>query len=165
MYKVQIPSLAPGEKIPLVISTAYVDCLIPYPAIVAQDAKQYLLYSGEKYTPTLYPTLKQKTKIKSSSIKISVADGRMSGMIESYTQGEPNIDGQPDPTKSGTTLTYGPYGEIPPTTTDIPKIKVHYEYTTPITYVEHLERDIEVSHWGSNLAIEERYKLTNHAAK
>lgn len=86
-------------------------------------------------------------------------------MIESYTEGEPNIDGQPDPTKSGTVLTYGPYGEIPPTTTDTPKVQVHYEFTTPITYVERLERDIEVSHWGSNLAIEERYKLTNHAAK
>ena len=64
VYKIEIPSLAPGEKIPLVISSAYVDCLIPHPAIVAQDAKQYLVYSGEKYTPTLYATLKQKTKIK-----------------------------------------------------------------------------------------------------
>lgn len=65
VYKIEIPSLAPGERIPLVISSAYVDCLTPYPTIVAQDAKQYLLYSGEKYTPTLYTTLKQKTKIKS----------------------------------------------------------------------------------------------------
>jgi oligosaccharyltransferase complex subunit alpha (ribophorin I) len=32
-------------------------------------------------------------------------------------------------------------------------------------FVEHLERDVEVSHWGNNLAIEERYKLTNHAAR
>jgi oligosaccharyltransferase complex subunit alpha (ribophorin I) len=31
--------------------------------------------------------------------------------------------------------------------------------------VEHLERDIEVSHWGSNVAVEERYELTNKAAE
>jgi oligosaccharyltransferase complex subunit alpha (ribophorin I) len=61
---VQIPELKPEEKISLVISSAYVDSLTPYPAIVAQDGKQYLLYKGEKYAPTLYTTMKQKTKIK-----------------------------------------------------------------------------------------------------
>lgn len=64
MYKVELPELSPGEKISLVISTAYVDCLAPYPAIVDQDEKQFLVYTGEKYTPTLYTTMKQKTKIK-----------------------------------------------------------------------------------------------------
>jgi len=54
----------PGEKIPLVVSSAYINCLKPYPSIVAQGAKQYLLYTGEKYVPTLYSTLKQKTNIK-----------------------------------------------------------------------------------------------------
>ena len=56
--------MIPGEKIPLVVSSAYINCLKPYPGIVAQDAKQYLLYTGEKYVPTLYTTLKQKTNIK-----------------------------------------------------------------------------------------------------
>jgi len=56
--------LKAGEKISLVISAAYVDSLTPYPAVVLQEGKQYLLYTGEKYTPTLYSTLKQKTKIK-----------------------------------------------------------------------------------------------------
>jgi Ribophorin I len=64
VYKVELPELGPGEKISLVISTAYVDCLTPYPAIVKQAEKQFLLYTGEKYTPTLYTTMKQKTKIK-----------------------------------------------------------------------------------------------------
>ena len=73
MYKIQIPELSPGEKISLVISSAYVDSLSPLPAIVTQDENQYLLYSGEKYTPTLYTTLKQKTKLK-ESLTIFVAD-------------------------------------------------------------------------------------------
>ena len=69
MYKIQIPELSPGEKISLVISSAYVDCLTPHPSIVKQDEKQFLVYSGEKYVPTLYSTLKQKTKFKYSSSK------------------------------------------------------------------------------------------------
>jgi oligosaccharyltransferase complex subunit alpha (ribophorin I) len=64
VYKVQLPKLAAGDKISLVISSAFVDCLEPYPAIVSQDAKQYLLYKGFKHASTVYTTLKQKTKIK-----------------------------------------------------------------------------------------------------
>ena len=90
---------------------------------------------------------------------------RLSGATESYTQGDLNVEGKPDPTKSGNILAYGPYRELPPTTAESSEqIYVHFEYTTPIVFVEHLERDIEVSHWGNNLAVEERYKLTNHAA-
>jgi hypothetical protein len=64
VYKVQLPELGSGDKISLVISSAYVDSLTAYPAVVAQDDNQYLVYAGEKYTPSLYTTLKQKTKIK-----------------------------------------------------------------------------------------------------
>jgi len=56
--------MVPAEKISLVISSAYVDSLLAYPEVVAQDAKQYLVYTGEKYATSLYNTLKQKTKIK-----------------------------------------------------------------------------------------------------
>lgn len=75
------------------------------------------------------------------------------------------MDGDSDPQKSGNVLTYGPYGKQPVTMTIPERITIHFEYTAPITYVDQLERHIEVSHWGSNIAIEERYKLTNHAAR
>jgi len=41
---------------------------------------------------------------------------------------------------------------------------VRYEFTKPLIHVSQLERDIEVSHWGGNVAFEERYVLTNRAA-
>ena len=88
----------------------------------------------------------------------------MRGEIESYTEGKANSEGQADPTKSGSVLTYGPYDAQEPTT-EFEEVKVHFEYTAPIAYVEQLEREIEVSHWGNNLAIEEQYVLTNHAAR
>jgi len=89
---------------------------------------------------------------------------RLKGEIEDYTKGTTNTDGETDPSKSGSVLTYGPYGELAPTSTS-DKIRIHYEYTSPIPFVEHLQRDIEVSHWGNNVAVEEHYTLTNHAAK
>lgn len=74
------------------------------------------------------------------------------------------MDGEPDPTVSGYVLTYGPYDKHI-SSAPSEEITVHYEYTAPIAYVDHLERDIEVSHWGNKVAIEERYILTNHAAR
>lgn len=41
---------------------------------------------------------------------------------------------------------------------------VRYEYTHPLLHCSLLERDVEVSHWGGNLATEERYWLENRGA-
>lgn len=41
---------------------------------------------------------------------------------------------------------------------------VHYEFTKPLLVCSLLERDVEVSQWGGNLATEERYWLRNDAA-
>lgn len=41
---------------------------------------------------------------------------------------------------------------------------VRYEFTKPLLVCSLLERDIEVSQWGGNLATEERYWLRNDAA-
>jgi oligosaccharyltransferase complex subunit alpha (ribophorin I) len=41
---------------------------------------------------------------------------------------------------------------------------VRFEFNKPVTHVSHLERDIEVSHWGGNVAFEERYTLHHRGA-
>lgn len=42
---------------------------------------------------------------------------------------------------------------------------VRFEYTAPVIKMTKLERAIEVSHWGGNLAFEEKYWMTNEGAK
>jgi oligosaccharyltransferase complex subunit alpha (ribophorin I) len=44
-------------------------------------------------------------------------------------------------------------------------VSFRYEFTKPLIHATKLERDIEVSHWGGNLAKEERYWLGNRAAQ
>lgn len=44
------------------------------------------------------------------------------------------------------------------------EVSVRYEFTKPLTHSKLMERDIEVSHWGGNIATEERQWLTNRAA-
>lgn len=67
-----------------------------------------------------------------------------------------------EPERQGSTFTYGPYDNIPAGAED--EASARYEFTKPIIHVTRLERDIEVSHWGGNLATEERYWLTNKGA-
>lgn len=102
--------------------------------------------------PSAYTTLKQKTKVKFAS-----------GDITDFTKlPGVNSDNTEDPQRQGTTLTYGPYGEVSAGAAEM--VSVRYEFTKPVNHVSLLERDIEVSHWGGNVAIEERYWLTNKAA-
>lgn len=41
---------------------------------------------------------------------------------------------------------------------------MRYEFTKPVNHANLLKRDIEISHWGGNIAFEERYDLHNLAA-
>jgi oligosaccharyltransferase complex subunit alpha (ribophorin I) len=124
----------------------------PLPATIDQAAKQYLVYNFSPYSPSTYATAQQKTKIKFPSTDVpeyTILDGK-------------NSDGKEDPSKTGSTFTYGPYTDIPAGAVEAARAR--YEFTKPVLHVSKLERDVEVSHWGGNLAIEERYWLENHAA-
>lgn len=71
-------------------------------------------------------------------------------------------DNKAGPQKQGSTFTYGVYNNVP-AGAQLP-VSVRYEFTKPLTYASLLERDIEVSHWGGNIALEERYWLANQGA-
>jgi oligosaccharyltransferase complex subunit alpha (ribophorin I) len=126
--------------------------LIPLPATIKQDEKQYLTYSFSAYVPSAYTTLKQKTKV-----KFPTTD------IPEYTT-TTGLTSSSDPERQGSSYTYGPYdtSKIPLGTTH--PVTVRYEFTKPLLVCSLLERDVEVSQWGGNLATEERYWLRNDAA-
>lgn len=70
-------------------------------------------------------------------------------------------------TKSGATVTYGPYHNVGPSTSTefLSKyqqpVAVHYNYDHPVLEVTTLQRSAEISHWGSNLNIEDKIDLHN----
>ncbi|TKX21658.1 ribophorin I-like protein [Elsinoe australis] len=152
-YRVKFPkALAPKEKITLSISWATLATLNPLPAKIEQSAKQYVQYSFSAYTPSAYKSVKQKTNVKLPSVD-----------VPDYTKLEKNADGKEDPQKQGNTFTYGPYADIPAGATQ--QVSIRYDFTKPLLHASLLERDIEVSHWGGNLAFEERYFLENRGAE
>jgi len=70
-------------------------------------------------------------------------------------------------TKSGATITYGPYHKVRASvnaefiTKHQQPISVHYHFDHPVLEVKKLERSAEISHWGANLNIEDKIHLYN----
>ncbi|KAK1068181.1 dolichyl-diphosphooligosaccharide--protein glycosyltransferase subunit 1 [Friedmanniomyces endolithicus] len=153
-YKITFPSALPSkEQLTLSITYYTLSALSPLPAQIAQTDKQYVLHAFSAYAPCAYTTSKQKTKLKLPGVDVPDA---------TTLPAELNADGKEDPQKQGTTYTYGPYNELPAGA--VQEVSVRYEFTKPLLHATLLERDIEVSHWGSNIALEERHWLHNRAA-
>lgn len=151
-YRIHLPTPLPSDsQQTLGISFYRLKALTPLPAAINQADKQYLVHSFSAYAPSAYPTLKQKTELKLPSTD-----------IPDYTKlpGSGKVDEFPQ--KQGSKLTYGPFPEVPAGA--VSPATVRYEFTKPVTYITELERDIEVSHWGGNVAFEDRYTLQNHGA-
>ncbi|KIV80220.1 hypothetical protein PV11_07736 [Exophiala sideris] len=144
--------LAPKETATLSISYNILGALNPLPASIKQEEKQYLTYDFSAYIPTVYTTIKQKTKVKFPS-----AD------VPEYTTTK-GLTSNADPVKEGLFFTYGTYetAKIAPGTTY--PATVRYEFNKPLLVCSLLERDVEVSHWGGNLASEERFWLRHDGA-
>lgn len=150
-YKIILPApLAPGAQQTLGIGYYVLKAYSPLPVSIKQDEKQYLVYPFNAYAPSAYTTTKQKTEVK------------FPGSIEDYTKLPGSGGADEFPVKAGSKLTYGPFPEVPAGAVE--PAKVRFEFTKPVLHVASLNRDIEVSHWGGNVAFEERYTLLHRGA-
>jgi oligosaccharyltransferase complex subunit alpha (ribophorin I) len=151
-YRIRLPTpLAPKAQQTLGITYSYLSALDPLPSSISQQDSQFVVYTFSAYCQSAYVTLKQKTEVKfgTANIKEHTIVPATNGASES-------------PQKQGTKFTYGTYGEV--SAGAFEPVKVRYEFTNPLIHVSRLERDVEVSHWGGNIAFEERYTLHNRAA-
>lgn len=151
-YRIRLPTpLKAGGQQTLGITYNLLKALRPLPAQVEQDASQFLAYRFSAYCPSAYVTSKQKTEVKFSSPN-----------VPDYTKLPPVEGDNPNPVKQGAKLTYGPFDEKPAGAVE--PVQVRFEFNKPVTHIARLERDIEVSHWGGNVAFEENYTLFNRGA-
>ncbi|EIW76106.1 oligosaccharyltransferase alpha subunit [Coniophora puteana RWD-64-598 SS2] len=159
LFAVTLPrNLAVNDTIHLVLDTVQTHATYPWPEKAGQKDPQLLKYDAQLFILSPYQTQVQRTKVKSSSPNII-----------SYTtpEGAEQFAKDEVVTKSGTTLTYGPYANIDPSvgTGFVRKhqksINVHYSYDYPVLEVKKLQRFAEISHWGSNLNIEDKIELRN----
>ncbi|RKU45242.1 dolichyl-diphosphooligosaccharide--protein glycosyltransferase subunit 1, variant 2 [Coniochaeta pulveracea] len=151
-YRIRLPTpLKPGAQQTLGISYYVLKAYKPLPASINQDEAQFLTYTFSAYVPSVYTTTKQKTEVKFPSAN-----------IPDYTKLPGSGEVTEFPQKQGSKLIYGPFDEKPAGASEL--ITVRFEFTKPVIHIAELERDIEVSHWGGNVAFEERYTLFHRGA-
>ncbi|XP_055269416.1 dolichyl-diphosphooligosaccharide--protein glycosyltransferase subunit 1 [Moschus berezovskii] len=143
-FTVKLPvALDPGAKISVIVEAVYTHVLQPYPTQITQSEKQFVVFEGNHYFYSPYPTRTQTTRVKLASRN-----------VESYTK-------LGNPTRSEDLLDYGPFHDVPAFSQDT--FRVHSENNSPFLTISSMTRVIEVSHWG-NIAVEESVDLKHTGA-
>ncbi|XP_047439095.1 dolichyl-diphosphooligosaccharide--protein glycosyltransferase subunit 1 [Mugil cephalus] len=143
-YKVQLPSsLAPGAQLKTKVEMTFSHVLKPFPTQITQAERQLVIFQGNHYLFSPYPTRSQTTRVRLAS-----------KTVESYTK-------LGNPSKTDEIIEYGPFRDVAPFSEDA--MKIHYENNTPFLTISSITRTIEVSHWG-NIAVEETIDLRHTGA-
>jgi len=158
LYRAELPKqLATNETTNLIVETVQTHATYPWPEQAEQGDEQALKYETNLYVLSPYKTAVQRTKIRT-----------LSPRIISYTIPEDIEFTTDNPvTKSGATITYGPYHNIPTSSTleFVQKhqklITAHYNHDFPCAEITTLKRAAEISHWGANLNIQDEIVLHN----
>jgi len=144
VYRINFPRSLGSASAALVANLVFTHSLEPFPTSVSQDENQFLRYTDSVYVFSAYKIPTQTTTIKLASSK-----------VESHTD-------IPPVRARGSTVTYGPYTDIPSLT--FKPFTVHFLSNKALLTVTKLVREIEISHWG-NVAVEESYKLEHSGAR
>ncbi|KAF5393614.1 hypothetical protein D9757_000029 [Collybiopsis confluens] len=147
-----------GATLNLVLETVQTHATRPWPEKAAQGEEQSLKYQTFLFVLSPYKTNVQRTKVKSSSPRI--ISYTTPERVEDFTLENPV-------TKSGATVTYGPYNNVPSSSTQAfvekyqQPVELHYNYDYPVLQVLKLRRAAEISHWGANINIQDDITLHN----
>jgi oligosaccharyltransferase complex subunit alpha (ribophorin I) len=136
--------LGKGETTTLEVLYILTNSLEPFPVEISQSESQLVYFRDSAILLSPYHVKQQTTFIKTPSAR-----------VESFTVVEPTK-------RAGTELKYGPYDNHAPYSYS--PVLVHFENNNPFAVVEELEREIEISHWGS-IQVIERYRLTHAGAR
>ncbi|XP_012717643.2 dolichyl-diphosphooligosaccharide--protein glycosyltransferase subunit 1 [Fundulus heteroclitus] len=143
-YKVLLPSSLPaGGQLKVKAEMTFSHVLRPFPNQITQAERQLVIFQGNHYLYSPYPTRSQTTRVRLAS-----------KTVESYTK-------LGNPTKTDEIIEYGPFRDVAPFSEDA--MKIHYENNTPFITITSITRTIEVSHWG-NIAVEETIDLRHTGA-
>lgn len=159
LIAVKLPrELSANGTLNLLFESVQTHATRPHPERAAQTDPQLLNYETGLFVLSPYGTLVQRTKVKSLSPDI---------ISYSTPQGVDGFVRDGAVTKSGATVTYGPYYNIHPSanvefvSNYQQTISVHYNFDYPVLEVKNLERSVDISHWGANLNVEDKIHLHN----
>lgn len=143
-YSVALPkALGKGDIVNLELYYVLTNVVKPFPAEISQADPQLLLFEDSHYGLSAYPVKSQVTVVRLPN-----------GNVESFTKKDPSKQSDLD-------LKFGPYENV--NAFEFSPLTIHYENNIPLVEAEHLEREIEISHWG-NIYVTENYRIKHAGA-
>jgi oligosaccharyltransferase complex subunit alpha (ribophorin I) len=139
-------ALKPGAFSRVRVSVSYTHTLVPFPAAIAQNEAQLVLFNDHTHVYLPHPVESQTTEV-----------ALFSSVVESFAP-------RKLATRSGDKITFGPYTSLSAPYTLGDALEVHSENNAPFATMRTMHKEIEVSHWG-NVAVTEHYLLENTGAK
>ncbi|KAF9353450.1 dolichyl-diphosphooligosaccharide--protein glycosyltransferase subunit 1 [Mortierella sp. AD094] len=147
-FKIKLSEpLAPGEKAQITVTASLTNFIRPFPSHIGQFERQSFLFFGNPFALTAYPASKQKTTVVAPS-----------GALEVHEH-----PAEVDLVIKNNQVILGPYNDVRPLEHGI--FEMQYQLAGPLPHVRHLRRDVEISQWGNNLAVEEHYNFVNKGAQ
>ncbi|CAO3568941.1 unnamed protein product [Mortierella alpina] len=147
-YKIKLVTpLKPGEKVQITVKTSLTNMIRPFPTHVGQFERQQFVFFGNPFALTAYPTVKQKTTVITPNSVLEVHEHPPDGEVA----------------VKNNQVILGPYNDLQALEHGI--FEIQYQLTGAVQHIRHLRRDIEVSQWGNNLAVEEHYNFVNKGAE
>ncbi|TFK28748.1 oligosaccharyltransferase alpha subunit [Coprinopsis marcescibilis] len=163
LIDVSLPTaLSTNKTLNLVLETVQTHATVPWPATAAQTEEQKLKYGTDLFVLSPYKTLIQRTKLRSIAPRI---------VAHTEPQGVDKFAGDALVTKSGSTIVYGPYSNIPPSANQNfveeyqQRVEIQYYLEQPVLEVTEYKRAVEVSHWGANVNTQDEITLHNAGPK
>eukprot|EP00941_MAST-03F_sp_MAST-3F-sp1_P000025 g25.t1 len=140
-YKVQLL-----DKFPQIftIYSVHTHMLTPYPTEITQGEPQLVLLELDAYFNSAYSTDKMTTVVE-----------LYSNQVESWSRHKPSK-------RKDKKVQYGPYLDVEPHA-EAP-VLIHFQNDHPFVTFTHVDKEIEVSHWG-NIAVEELIDMEHTGAK
>ncbi|GAA5916144.1 dolichyl-diphosphooligosaccharide--protein glycotransferase subunit OST1 [Sporobolomyces salmoneus] len=147
------PSTKDDAKATVTISTVLSHASKPKPEVLPQNAESiYLMWEGDLLAPLAGLSTEQKSRIEEFKVRVKTPTPRVlsakepEGFAVAHAQGSAMV-------------TFTPKGSVANLGPQIAAI--HYQQPEAVASIRDLNRIVELSHWGSNLAIQDNIELSN----
>ncbi|GAA5932202.1 dolichyl-diphosphooligosaccharide--protein glycotransferase subunit OST1 [Sporobolomyces koalae] len=152
-YSVALNPPTSGEKAVVTVSTVLAHVAKPQPSVLPQNAESiYMLWEGDLLDPLAGLSPEQRSTVEQVKVRVKTPTPRVlsarepEGFEVAHAQGSATV----------TFTSKGPVTHLPPQIAAL-----HYQQPEAVASIRTLDRVVELSHWGSNMAIQDNIDLAN----
>lgn len=164
---IPVGNMKKDESVTISLNSVAAHATEPLPPAIKQTDSQFTIWNtASTLVDSAYTSDVERVKIRCVEQVMKTDNSSPTPQILSHGKVSKKYTRDSEVTKSGATLTLGPFHAVPPTIGNDAKAEqspfhVHYQTTTPIIGIRKLRRSAEVSHWGNNLNIQDEVELFN----